>query len=311
MNLGNTLGSAAVQKKKAYDTNKFGKTPTGFIKVSDAEKGNYTYELALEWSALGVKSSDAVNFNVSINLNDENMVAEAFCGFQVSKGIFNETDQKTKSGMAYAASMIFEGEGGNKANTSTTPSGSENTTTPGSTTTTPENNGGSTTTTPDNGNSSGNGETNVDTPVTEESEVIKNAKLALSAAEQAIAEIEDAGTYDADAVADLKAAYDELAAALNAETVDETEVAALQKAYEDLYNALVGSNEPVEDDKKEDEQKPADDKKDDKTEEKGGFPVWAIVVAVVAVVVVAAAVIFFVVCKGDVNKLKALFGKKQ
>lgn len=112
MNLGNTISKINL-KKVAYDSNKYGRAPSGFIKVFDKEKGNYTYELALEWAALGIKSSDKVNFNCSINLNDENMDPSTFCGFQITNGIYNEKDQKTKSGMAYAISMIFEGEGGN------------------------------------------------------------------------------------------------------------------------------------------------------------------------------------------------------
>lgn len=116
MNLGNTISRINL-KKVAYDSNKYGRAPSGFIKVSDKEKGNYTYELALEWAALGIKSSDKVNFNCSINLNDENMDPITFCGFQITNGIYNEKDQKTKSGMAYAISMIFEGEGGNSKTT--------------------------------------------------------------------------------------------------------------------------------------------------------------------------------------------------
>ena len=116
MNLGNTISKINL-KKVAYDSNKYGRAPSGFIKVSDKEKGNYTYEFALEWTALGIKSSDKVNFNCSINLNDENMDPITFCGFQITNGIYNEKDQKTKSGMAYAISMIFEGEGGNSKTT--------------------------------------------------------------------------------------------------------------------------------------------------------------------------------------------------
>ncbi|MCI5954128.1 MAG: hypothetical protein MRZ49_06075, partial [Lachnospiraceae bacterium] len=113
MNLGNTISKINL-KKVAYDSNKYGRAPSGFIKVSDKEKGNYTYELALEWTALGIKPSDGnINFNCSVNLNDENMDPSSFCGFQITNGIYNETDQKTKSGMAYAASIVFEGDGGN------------------------------------------------------------------------------------------------------------------------------------------------------------------------------------------------------
>lgn len=96
MNLGNTIGSAIKQKKKAYDSNKYGRAPSGFIKVSDKENGNYTYELVLEWDALGIKSSDKVNFNCSINLNDENMGPTTFCGFQITNGIYNEKRPKNK-----------------------------------------------------------------------------------------------------------------------------------------------------------------------------------------------------------------------
>lgn len=103
--LNNTL-SAIARKKYAYNTNRL---PSGHIKISDGEIGNYTYELALEWEALGIKPTDNVNFNCSINLNDSNMDEAGFCGFQLSPGIFNERDQKTKSGMAYASSMIFVG----------------------------------------------------------------------------------------------------------------------------------------------------------------------------------------------------------
>lgn len=117
MNLGNTISKINL-KKVAYDSNKYGRAPSGFIKVSDKEKGNYTYELALEWTALGIKPSDGnINFNCSVNLNDENMDPSSFCGFQITNGIYNEKDQKTKSGMAYAISMIFEGEGGNSKTT--------------------------------------------------------------------------------------------------------------------------------------------------------------------------------------------------
>ena len=109
MNLGNTLGSSINKKKNAYDSTRYGRAPSGYVKVSDKTNGNYTYELALEWTALGVKPSDKINFNCSVNLNDEDMDPSAFCGFQITNGIFNETDQKTRPGMAYAASMLFEG----------------------------------------------------------------------------------------------------------------------------------------------------------------------------------------------------------
>ena len=110
MNLGNTLGSSLNQKKNAYDSNKYGRAPSGYIKVSDKTKGNYTYELALEWTALGIKPSDRnINFNCAINLNDEDMDPSAFCGFQITNGIYNEKDSKIKSGMAYAVSMVFDG----------------------------------------------------------------------------------------------------------------------------------------------------------------------------------------------------------
>lgn len=51
------------------------------------------YEFAFEWDKLGVDDPSAgmsIPFDVSINMNDENMIETAFCGFQVGCGIFNE-----------------------------------------------------------------------------------------------------------------------------------------------------------------------------------------------------------------------------
>ena len=302
MNLGNTLGSALNQKKNAYDSNKYGRAPSGFIKVSDKTKGNYTYELALEWTALGVKPSDKINFNCSVNLNDEDMLPEAFCGFQLSNGIFNETDQKTKSGMAYAASMIFEGEGGNASSSSGNGNSGGNsggTTTP-TTPTTPE-----TPTTPDT-------PTTPETPTVEESEVVKAARTAFAATETKMAELESNTSYDETQKADVVAAFEEFKAALNAETIDETALAAAQKAFEDAYAALTGT--PAPEDKKDNDKK-ENDKNDDnkqKEPEKGGNLTWLwIVIAVVVVLAAAFCIVYFVVCKGDMNKFKALFSKKK
>ena len=291
MNLGNTLGSALNQKKKAYDSIKFGRTPSGYIKVSDKTKGNYTYELALEWSALGVKPSDKINFNCSVNLNDDDMNPEAFCGFQLSNGIFNEPEQKTKPGMAYAASMVFEGEGGNASSSSG--NGNSGGTTKPETPTKPD--------TP----------TKPETPTVEESEVVKAAKTAFAAAETKMAELESNTSYDETAKADVVAAFDAFKAALNAETVDETALLAAQKAFEDAYAALTETPAP---DKKDNDKKENDKNDNNKQEEpeKGGSLTWLwIVIAAVVVLAAAFCIVYFAVCKGDMNKFKALFSKKK
>ena len=305
MNLVNTNSNINL-KKVAYDYNKYGRAPSGFIKVSDKEKGNYTYELALEWTALGIKPSDSgINFNCSVNLNDENMDPSSFCGFQITNGIYNEKDQKTKSGMAYAASMVFEGDGGNASSSN----GNGNSNSNG--------NGNSNTTKPDNNNTTKPDNNNTPTPdnntTEEESEVVKAARTALEAAETKMADLENNTSYEESAKADVVAAYEEFKAALNAETIDETALAAAQKALEDAYAALTGSTTP--DNNKKDNDKKDDDKKDDNKQEdtnKGGSLVWLwIVIGVVVVLAAAFCIVYFAVCKGDMNKFKALFSKKK
>lgn len=317
MNLGNTISKINL-KKVAYDSNKYGRAPSGYIKVSDKEKGNYTYELALEWTALGIKPSDSnINFNCSINLNDENMDPSSFCGFQITNGIYNETDQKTKSGMAYAASIVFEGDGGNasSSNGNSNSNGNGNSDSNGngnSNTTNPDNNN---TTKPDNNNTTNpdNNNTTTDNNTVEESEVVKTARTALEAAETKMAALENDTSYDETAKADVIAAYEEFKAALNAETIDETALAAAQKAFEDAYADLTGSTTP--DDSKKDDDKKEDDKKDDNKQEetnKGGNLLWLwIVIGVVVLAAAAFCIVYFAVCKGDMNKFKALFSKKK
>lgn len=96
----------AKDRRQAYGPTK---TPIG--NVFDFGNGSYAYELALEWKALGVGPANGIDtfgFNVSLNMNDKNMDKNAFCGMQITHGIFNNTDT-AKAGMAYAAKMNLVG----------------------------------------------------------------------------------------------------------------------------------------------------------------------------------------------------------
>ena len=131
-----------------------------------------------------------------------------------------------------------------------------------------------------------------------------------------MAELESNTSYDETAKADVVAAFEEFKAALNAETVDETALSAAQKAFEDAYAALTGTPAPdVKKDNDNDKDKDENDKNDDnkqKEPEKGGNLNWLwIVIAVVVVLAAAFCIVYFVVCKGDMNKFKALFSKKK
>lgn len=78
--------------------------PDGGIYQIDSD--TFAYELALDWKALGINPSETTSFgfNTSINMNDENMDINAFCGIQITYGIYNETNP-SKSGMAFASKM--------------------------------------------------------------------------------------------------------------------------------------------------------------------------------------------------------------
>lgn len=89
-------GLSFMQKRQAYGWNSAGtamKVPEGGIyeKGKDGDKNVYVYELKLEWSAFGITpvEDSSYFFNVSINMNDENRLPAAFCGFQIGGGIFN------------------------------------------------------------------------------------------------------------------------------------------------------------------------------------------------------------------------------
>ena len=127
-----------------------------------------------------------------------------------------------------------------------------------------------------------------------------------------MAELESNTSYDETQKADVVAAFEEFKAALNAETVDETALAAAQKAFEDAYAALTGTTAP--DDKKDNDKKENDKNDDNKQKEpaKSGNLNWLwIVIAAVVVLAAAFCIVYFVVCKGDMNKFKALFSKKK
>lgn len=100
LNVGENL-SLMAKKQYAYGPSKL---PTGGVYTIDSN--TYAYEFALDWKALGIDpaKTQKFGFNASINMNDANMDQPAFCGFQVTYGIFNEPD-KTKTGMAFAAKM--------------------------------------------------------------------------------------------------------------------------------------------------------------------------------------------------------------
>ena len=92
-------GLSLIQRLNAYNSTKL--PGGGFYRIDD---DTVVYEIALEWSSLGVGNYGAVieenmevPFNVSVNLNDENRGVYAFCGFQVGYGIFNGTDDLMNS----------------------------------------------------------------------------------------------------------------------------------------------------------------------------------------------------------------------
>ena len=89
-------GLSLMQKRQAYGWNSAGtamKVPEGGIyeKGKDGDKNVYVYELKLEWAAFGITPAVDTSyfFNVSVNMNDENRLPAAFCGFQIGGGIFN------------------------------------------------------------------------------------------------------------------------------------------------------------------------------------------------------------------------------
>ena len=89
-------GLSSIQKRQAYGWNSAGtsmKVPEGGIyeKGKDGDKNVYVYELKLAWSAFGITPEEDTlhDFNVSVNMNDENRLPATFCGFQIGGGIFN------------------------------------------------------------------------------------------------------------------------------------------------------------------------------------------------------------------------------
>ena len=76
-----------------YAYNNSDRIPEGIITQKDED--TIVYEFALSWQALGfasVSENQEIPFNVTINLNDADMVEQAFCGFQIGQGTFNESN---------------------------------------------------------------------------------------------------------------------------------------------------------------------------------------------------------------------------
>ena len=75
-----------------YAYNNSDRIPEGIITQKDED--TIVYEFAFSWQALGfasVSENQEIPFNVTINLNDADMVEQAFCGFQIGQGTFNES----------------------------------------------------------------------------------------------------------------------------------------------------------------------------------------------------------------------------
>ncbi len=76
-----------------YAYNNSDRVPEGIITQKDED--TIVYEFAFSWQALGfasVSENQEIPFNVTINLNDADMVEQAFCGFQIGQGTFNESN---------------------------------------------------------------------------------------------------------------------------------------------------------------------------------------------------------------------------
>lgn len=290
-------GMSTIQKSKyAYNSKR---VPAGGVYKLGA--GSYAYELALDWNALGVdpKKDTSFGFNVSVNLNDDNMITDAFCGFQITEGIFNSVPSETKPDMVNALKMKLTGgstptpnPNPDKPVTPDTPNNPNNPDKP----VTPDN--------PDNPD-------NPDDPNKDKTEVLIAAEAKLEEFRTVVSGLEGSTEYTSESIDALKAAFSAFEAVLTSENPTDDAIIEAQFAYEDAYEALEKVPGTEEDPGKEPEKNPDKEPEKGEDEAKGGSLLWLwIVLAVIVVLAAAAVCVYFFVLKKDLSKLKTLFKKK-
>ena len=308
-NITNSL--SAVQKARyAYGASR---VPSGGVYSTGST--SYTYELALEWNALGIDPTEtkSFNFNCAINMNDENAVAATFCGIQVTTGIYNNNDFQIKASMAEALKMTLTGgnTGGGNTGGGSTGGGS----TGGGSTGGGNSSGGGTSEGGNTGggsgeeNPSGGGETST------VSEIYTAAETLINEMTPEIDSLRASTEYTDESIDALLAAYNALVDLLASENPTDEDITAARTTLEEAHAALEPvsqtPDEPSGDNTEEDENltPEEDDNNDSQKQPSGGSLLWLwIVIAIVVVLAAAAVCVYIFVFKKDFSKVKEFFG---
>lgn len=305
-NITNSL--SAVQKARyAYGASR---VPSGGVYSTGST--SYTYELALEWNALGIDPTEtkSFNFNCAINMNDENAVAATFCGIQVTTGIYNNNDPKIKASMAEALKMTLTGgntggstDGGNTGGS--TGDGNTSGGNPSGGNTGGGNTGG--------GNSSGGDNSSGEGKNTTVSEIYTAAEALVSEAEPEIDALRASTEYTDESIDAVLAAYNALVDLLASENPTDEAITEARTAYEEAYAALepvaTTPDDPSTENPEDDLTPGEDDNNDSQEQPSGGSLLWLwIVIAIVVVLAAAAVCVYIFVFKKDFSKVKEFFG---
>ena len=305
-NITNSL--SAVQKARyAYGASR---VPSGGVYSTGST--SYTYELALEWNALGIDPTEtkSFNFNCAINMNDENAVAATFCGIQVTTGIYNNNDPQIKASMAEALKMTLTGgntggstDGGNTGGS--TGDGNTSGGNPSGGNTGGGNTGG--------GNSSGGDNSSGEGDNTTVSEIYTAAEALVSEAEPEIDALRASTEYTDESIDAVLAAYNALVDLLASENPTDEAITEARTAYEEAYAALepvaTTPDDPSTENPEDDLTPGEDDNNDSQEQPSGGSLLWLwIVIAIVVVLAAAAVCVYIFVFKKDFSKVKEFFG---